>query len=516
VFREPDPPYPRFSTHSLLKNPPAPVVLSPPRLATTSTAINYIISQITSSNREESIKALKQIEGVVANPRYIPALVPHVDHLLRAVLMQLRITFATPLATASDPQSQQQVMEHAKRLVSSVVALFSETKLAVAPSLGCLCEVETGVLSYLCDDRLLKLEEVAQLNRAFNYLMYRICENCEKTVLFSSLLRVLLKSIASDGTQTKLTELSMKCIWKVTRQIPQYVPGLKVDELLKEMQDFFHGYAEIVPTPRADDKPYRTAKTILFHLTEHMGTEILDHMSLVAEQSRVAVYIRKTLAKKRLSSEGSKKDAIDGQESTGTSKKLARKEKVVEQSPFLHDGLSLKDLVLLGEIIDKLTPETEHQGLKELYSFQVAHPDVNIPSLFRHQSSLYQAYIVKGLELMKEEQQMLDNGETPAVFKPEMLASDHYVQAKKKSRELREKTANLLNVDLEKTVVRTPVARATTHVQAPPTQDENRPAVACTAPAAKPPISTATSKTSIGSTHLEDFRRRLEKLKENK
>ena len=75
-------------------------------------------------------------------------------------------------------------MEHAKRLVSSVVAVFSATKLAVATSLECLCEVETAVLSHLCDDRLLKLEDVAQLNRAFNYLMYRICENCEKTVLF--------------------------------------------------------------------------------------------------------------------------------------------------------------------------------------------------------------------------------------------------------------------------------------------------------------------------------------------
>ena len=35
-----------ISIARLLKNPPAPVVLSPPRLATTSTAINYIISQV--------------------------------------------------------------------------------------------------------------------------------------------------------------------------------------------------------------------------------------------------------------------------------------------------------------------------------------------------------------------------------------------------------------------------------------------------------------------------------------
>ena len=40
-------------------------------------------------------------------------------------------------------------------------------------------------MGYLVDERLLKLgEEVAQLNRSFNYLMLRVCENSEKTVLF--------------------------------------------------------------------------------------------------------------------------------------------------------------------------------------------------------------------------------------------------------------------------------------------------------------------------------------------
>ena len=50
--------------------------------------------------------------------------------------------------------------------------------------------------------------------------------------------------------------------------------GLNLDELLKEMQAFFHGYAHVVPSPKSDDKPSRTAKTILFHLTEHMGAEV--------------------------------------------------------------------------------------------------------------------------------------------------------------------------------------------------------------------------------------------------
>ncbi|CAI8027854.1 Protein mini spindles [Geodia barretti] len=308
----------------------------------------------------------------------------------------------------------------------------------------------------------------------------------------------------------------MKCIWKVTRQIPQYLPGLKVAELLKEMQAFFHGYSEIVPSPRPDDKLYRTAKTILFHLTEHMGTEILDHLSLVPEQSRVAVYVRKTLAKKRVSSTGSTKthdDKVDGKDGEiAASSRSGKEGATVEKSPFLHDGLSLKDLVLLGEIIDKIAPDTEHQGLKELYVFQQSHPDVDIPSLFRCQSSLYQSYIVKGMELMREQQRMLDRGKTPAVFRKEMIASDYYIQGRKKSRELREKTANLLNIELDKTGMSPLVSRATT--QAPPTSDENMPAVAPVL--SKPLATTETTKLPTSSAHLEDFRRRLEKLKGSK
>ena len=71
------------------------------------------------------------------------------------------------------------------------------------------------------------------------------------------------------------------------------------------------------------------------------------------------MYVRKTLTKKRLSN-GSKKEGVN----KGTGLKVmggVKSGEVEVQSPFLHDRLSLQDLVLLGEIIDKLNPATEHQ-----------------------------------------------------------------------------------------------------------------------------------------------------------
>ena len=95
------------------------------------------------------------------------------------------------------------------------------------------------------------------------------------------------------------------------------------------------------------------------------------------------MYVRKTLAKKRVSGTKTHDDKVDGKDGGNTLSKSGKDGEAVEQSPFLHDGLSLTDLVLLGEIIDKIAPDTEHQGLMELYAFQQSHPDVDIPSLFR-------------------------------------------------------------------------------------------------------------------------------------
>ena len=75
-------------------------------------------------------------------------------------------------------------MHLGKKLTSCLVVLFSESSLAVRVSQDSLVEVERDILTYLVDERLLKLEDAPQLIRSFNFLMLRICENSEKTAIF--------------------------------------------------------------------------------------------------------------------------------------------------------------------------------------------------------------------------------------------------------------------------------------------------------------------------------------------
>ncbi len=103
-----------------------------------------------------------------------------------------------------------QVMEVAKMLTSCIVKVLEESSLAMLVSQDTLMELERDVIAYLTDERLLGLEDVAQLIRVFNYLMLRLCENCDKTAVCGSLLQLLAKSMGSNSTQRKQTEIIMK------------------------------------------------------------------------------------------------------------------------------------------------------------------------------------------------------------------------------------------------------------------------------------------------------------------
>lgn len=101
-------------------------------------------------------------------------------------------------------------MEDAKMLTSCIVRVLEEPSLAILVSQDTLIELERDVVAYLTDERLLKLNDAAQLLRVFNYLMLRLCENCDKTSVYGSLLQLLAKDMGSEAPQSKQTELIMK------------------------------------------------------------------------------------------------------------------------------------------------------------------------------------------------------------------------------------------------------------------------------------------------------------------
>ena len=91
---------------------------------------------------------------------------------------------STPFTLPLQPPLSPQVMLLGKRLTSCLLNTFSQPELAAAASQDTLVETERDVMTLLQDERILRLEDVAQLNRSFNFLMLKVIENGEKNALF--------------------------------------------------------------------------------------------------------------------------------------------------------------------------------------------------------------------------------------------------------------------------------------------------------------------------------------------
>ena len=92
--------------------------------------------------------------------------------------------FPLSLLLLLPPSPLPQVMALGKRLTSCLLNTFSQPDLASAASQDTLVETERDVMTLLQDERMLRLEDVAQLNRSFNYLMLKVIENGDKNALF--------------------------------------------------------------------------------------------------------------------------------------------------------------------------------------------------------------------------------------------------------------------------------------------------------------------------------------------
>ena len=75
-------------------------------------------------------------------------------------------------------------MHLGKRLTSCLLTVFSKQDYAVAARRDTLIETERDIMNLLLNERMLQLEEVAQLNRSFNYLVFQMIENGDKNALF--------------------------------------------------------------------------------------------------------------------------------------------------------------------------------------------------------------------------------------------------------------------------------------------------------------------------------------------
>ncbi|KAJ3202313.1 Microtubule-associated protein, microtubule dynamics during spindle orientation, partial [Dinochytrium kinnereticum] len=424
---------------------------APPASKADSNVMDIIVTQITAGDAYQSIDALKQLEKVLTSSMAI--VLPHLDEVISAITLQIRIAFTA--ADLSSPGTGRLC----KHLVNVLVQIFTIPELAKETGIEPLQQCMQELLKRLLDPNLQQIEQGPQLARALNVLMVRILENCDRNKSFSTLLNLLqqstmetIKASPQDvATHAKYTELVMKCLWKMTKVIPQLFEQNVLDA--GKLILAIHEFLEVSPPsdwkrraaektiPQAD-MPLRTVKTILHEIVSVFGENAMDYAALISDQERshAVTYLRSLIDQARKKASGSS-TAVASRETSNPSSRaspvehmLSRTTGAIQQSPgsTYTNGIngtsgrpenlplpapklnsrpmspSLRESEAdrrIAIIFQKMSQKDEtKQGISDLYEFRKNHPEAEevVKAYYERTSPYFRSYIRRALLTLDE------------------------------------------------------------------------------------------------------------------
>jgi cytoskeleton-associated protein 5 len=328
--------------------------------------------------------------------------------------------------------------------LNSLILCFSSADIFSALSQEILSISIKEILDRLLDSTLSNLEQGPALSKMLNLLMIRALQNPNCNTVFAILLNLLGNS--SDllakmegkelASQSKTTELIMKCIWKLIKTIPQLIEekSLNVDSLLLEVHEFLKNHPptewkrRITANVPQADMPLRTVKTILSMILNSLGQNVFSHMVLIsnAESSHVFAYLKQMIE-------------------SGEKKKNKENEYGLPSSNAVK--MSFDELkAVLDSIFAKISRKEETKiGIQELYQFKKMHPYATdiVEERLSNSGGYIQGYIKRGLIQLEEAEKM------PAQEKSVNVIQMNVPVASKSSEEDKKETANdkSMNVD---------------------------------------------------------------------
>ncbi|CAG8549433.1 3362_t:CDS:10, partial [Funneliformis caledonium] len=268
--------------------------------------------------------ALDQVLAIVdANKKIKPSLGDFIPILKARLsdsnknLQMMALDITAKLATAMGKPFDR----HVKILVAPVTAVLTDKKATVRGSaIGTLdalanaCGLDPLIGSFstslATDNPLLRkdllMDGGQQLSKALNVSMVKVLENSNRNRTYSALISILEKSssnlrevdAATATTQTKFTELIMKCLWKLAKTVQDNLKAgiLSPNQLLRDLNSFFLATPPAEWKRRAAEKvplgemPLRTVKTLLLELVTGLGDNVYEHLDLIEDPQRSYVY----------------------------------------------------------------------------------------------------------------------------------------------------------------------------------------------------------------------------------
>ncbi|KAI7908148.1 armadillo-type protein [Cokeromyces recurvatus] len=259
--------------------------------------LDYLLSQMNSSNQTEGVDALKGIVKIIlAKPQ---AAISDVGRIINGVTLQMKMA-----ALATDPQ-QGLTPRLCKHVVNILVSIFSTEILIPKVPVEGLQHLLEQLARQLLDQKTNGSASGPQLSKALNVAMVKILENSERNHTFSALLTILsngserlLDRSLAIAQESKYVELIMKCLWKLAKTIQDSLKRniLNPDELLLDINRFFLATPPTTWKQRAAAKvplgemPLRTVKTLLLELVNGLGDSVFRHLTLIDNPQDSHVY----------------------------------------------------------------------------------------------------------------------------------------------------------------------------------------------------------------------------------
>uniref|UniRef100_A0A3P9H9A6 Cytoskeleton associated protein 5 n=1 Tax=Oryzias latipes TaxID=8090 RepID=A0A3P9H9A6_ORYLA len=355
----------------------------------TASTINYVISQVASGDINTSIQALAQIDEVLRQEDKADAMSGHIDQLLIATIMQLRLINSTHLA--DDRVDKKDVIKLYSCIMGSLLSLFSMEALAREASMGILKDLMHGLIMLMLDSRVEDIEEGTQVIRSVNLLVIRVLEKSDPTNLISALLVLLQDSLVSSAGSHTISDLVMKCLWRVIRFLPETIHNINLDRILLDIHNFMKVFPKEKLKQLKGDLPHRTLKTLLHSLCKLTGAKILDHLSMIENrnESELEAHLRRVV-KHTGNLSGMKSDRGNEKSGLRTEERMS-KAKVSD---------------ILTEIFKKIgSKENTKEGLTELYEYKLKYSDADLEPFLKNTTQVFQNYVERGLRMIESERE---------------------------------------------------------------------------------------------------------------
>ncbi|KZS13490.1 Miniature spindles-like protein [Daphnia magna] len=361
------------------------------KINSTDPALDINISQIAHPSLNVSLNAVQYVENVINKSADESWLETRVDQILIGCTMQLRLLYQ------SQDRSLKDIIQGYKALLRLLMALFVQSNLAQRGSRDVLRDLANLSLHVMLDSRLETADDADQVVRALNVLVLKMVEKSDHTAMTSALLRLLHDAVGSDNSNGKYIELVMKCLWRIVRNLNDWINTINISTILVDLHAFLKAYPSSVWKDRQSDTPIRTIKTIIHTLVRLQGDAILSNLGAIdnLKDSELEPYLQKLLKSGVSKEKDSASKLPTSDQLSGVPEKKDGSVKIRRLSKSTQETLT----AIFRKIGSK---ELSQEGLAQLYDFKQRYPDADIEPFLSRSSDFFKNYIERGLKFMEE------------------------------------------------------------------------------------------------------------------